>query len=92
MATAPTIIEVPIKVNQSSGQPAAVTLIRNILIAMLPVAVAKGWIPVDFDAEGLVTGIITAGLVVYGAVRSFRSNEQKKTMEPFVPNEIAVKK
>ena len=84
--------ESQIKVPDSSLPTTAATLIRYVLTALGTLMVTKGILPVDSDVETTVGAILVVISTGYGAWRSYKNNEDKKTMEPYAPAKVATLK
>jgi hypothetical protein len=74
-----------IQVEPNSLTPLVSTLTQRALIGLLGYFGASGFLS-DDEVSKLASAIIAFGLVVWGAWRSYRSNEEKKRMEPYAPN------
>lgn len=77
-----------IQVNDNSFTPLAITIIRNLIIA---VAGTNAYVTDDL-ASKLASALVTLVAIGYGAYKAYHVNEQKKAMEPFVPDAVAAKK
>jgi hypothetical protein len=82
---------VNIEINPNSLIPALSTLIQRGLIAALTYFGATGFLSND-DAAKIASAIVSIGLVIWGAAKSYSSNEQKKTMNHFTPAAISTLK
>lgn len=80
-----------IQINANSLVPAATTFIQRAIIAALTYFGATGVIS-DDGATKIASALVSIALVVWGAVASYKSNEDKKVMNTFAPNNVSVTK
>src|SRR6187551_669050 len=72
-------LEVNISINSNSLIPLFSTLVQRALIAALAYFGATGFVS-DDDIAKIASAVVAVALVIYGAVKSYMSNEDKKTL------------
>lgn len=77
-----------IKIDPNSYVPAVTTLVQRGLIAGLAYFGATGLLSND-DLTKIASGVVSFGLIVWGAYRAYKDNEAKKAMEPYTPDVVA---
>lgn len=80
-----------IQVEPSSLKAAAIAGGQRLIIGVVTYYGATGYVSND-DAFKLSSAAVGLALALYGAYRTYRSNEDKKAMERQVPNEVATLK
>ena len=68
-----------ISINSNSLIPLFSTLVQRALIAALAYFGATGFVS-DDDIAKIASAVVAVALVIYGAVKSYMSNEDKKTL------------
>jgi len=76
------------EVNSNSVLVGLSTLIQRLIIAGLSYFGITGYFSND-DVAKITAAIVVILVAVWGAIRSYISNEQKKTLANFVPDSIA---
>lgn len=78
-------------VDGNSLSPTALAVLRYLLASVAAFFVGRGVMTDDTATQFIGAAIVLVNIAI-GAYVTYRNNEQKKTMEPFVPNRIASKK
>lgn len=78
-------------VNGNSLSPTGLAVLRYLLASAAAFFVGKGVMTDDVAAQGIGAAVVVVNTLI-GAYVTWRNNEQKKTMEPFVPDRIATTK
>lgn len=78
-------------VNGNSLSPTALAVLRYLLASAAAYFVGQGVLTNDVAAQATGAVVVLVNIAIGGYV-TYRNNEQKKIMEPFVPNRIASKR
>lgn len=78
----------PIRVNPSAIPAGLYSLLRSMLAVLGSVAVSLRWIPAE-KVEGIVTLILVAVSIGYGAWKHFTKSESLIVLEPYAPDSVA---
>lgn len=78
----------PIQVNPSAIPAGIYSLLRSAFSVLGSVAVSLHWIPPE-RLDGIVTMILVAVSIGYGAWKHFTKSESLITLEPYAPDSVA---
>ena len=78
-----------IAVNPNSLPTTVITVLRYVLNAIGALLITNEILPGGTDVNAIVGSILLVVSTGYGAYKSWKHNEQKKEMEPYVPNDVA---
>lgn len=80
--------DAPIRVNPSAIPAAAYSVLRSVLSLLGTVAVSLHWIPPE-RLDGIVTMILVAVSIGYGAWKHFAKSSDLIALEPYAPDSVA---